>query len=90
MTPQDSVRYLHHASLLCRGRDCHEALCLLLPAILKALDLQPMTDWEALAFRQELKESFNNNNQKKEPGSNPAQTLHERSNSRLPHHADRK
>jgi hypothetical protein len=60
MTAQDAVRFLHHEASYCRTRDEHEALCLLLPALLRALDLPPMEGFEARAFRQELKEAVIN------------------------------
>jgi len=59
MTAHDAVRFLHSQAALCRSRDCHEALCLLLPAILTALGLQPMNGYEASAFRKELKQAVN-------------------------------
>lgn len=39
----------------CRDRDSHEALCLLLPALLKVLDLQPMDGYEAIGFSLDLR-----------------------------------
>jgi hypothetical protein len=50
MTAQDSIRFLNHQAAECRGRDAGEALCLLLPAIMRILDLDPMDDVEAAAF----------------------------------------
>ena len=54
MMPADALRFLEHEALLCRDRDAHEALCLLLPALLKVMELSPMDDFDALAFRIEL------------------------------------
>ena len=54
MTPADAMRFLDHEAMLCRDRDAHEALCLLLPALLKVMELPPMDDYDALAFRIEL------------------------------------
>ena len=54
MTPADAMRFLDHEAVLCRDRDAHEALCLLLPALLKVMELPPMDDYDALAFRIEL------------------------------------
>ncbi len=48
------MRFLDHEAVLCRDRDTHEALCLLLPALLRVMELTPMDDYEALAFRIEL------------------------------------
>ena len=61
MTAEDALRFLDHQAALCRDRDSHEALCLLLPALLKALVLRPMEGHEALAFRRKLKEQLNPN-----------------------------
>lgn len=55
MTPEDAIRYLDHEAARCRGRDACEALCLLLPALMRILDLDRMEDVEALAFRYGLK-----------------------------------
>ena len=54
MTAADALRFLDHEARLCRDRDAHEALCLLLPALLKAVELPPMDDYEALGFHVEL------------------------------------
>ena len=58
MTPAEALRFLHHEALVCRDHDAHEALCLLLPALLKVVELPPMDDLEALAFRMELREAL--------------------------------
>jgi hypothetical protein len=62
MTPAEALRFLEHEARLCRDRDAHEALCLLLPALLKVTDLSSMTDHEALAFRIELHNSLAHTN----------------------------
>jgi len=54
MTPAEALRFLDHEALSCRDRDAHEALCLLLPALLKVMELPPMDDYEALGFRADL------------------------------------
>ena len=59
MTPADALRYLDHEARLCRDHDAHEALCLLLPALLKVMKLSPMDDYEALAFRLDLHNALN-------------------------------
>ena len=51
MTPDDAIRLLAHEAKLCRDRDAHEALCLLLPALTKILYLEPMDDFEAYAAK---------------------------------------
>lgn len=55
MTPANAIRWLHHQARTCRDRDSSEAFCLLLPALLRLLDLNPMEDIEAAAFRHEFK-----------------------------------
>jgi hypothetical protein len=59
MTPAEALRFLHHEALVCRDHDAHEALCLLLPALIKVMELGPMDDLEALAFRMELRDLLN-------------------------------
>lgn len=59
MTPADALRYLDHEARLCREHDAHEALCLLLPALMRLLELHAMDDYEALAFRVELHDALN-------------------------------
>ena len=54
MNTSDALRYLDHEAKECRDRDMHEALCLLLPAMLRVLELEPMNDLEAIAFHREL------------------------------------
>lgn len=58
MTAEDAIRFLEHEASYCRERDQHEALCLLLPALLNALELEPMNGYDAGEFRAELKESL--------------------------------
>lgn len=62
MTATDALRWLHYESLECRSRDSHEALCLLLPALLKALDLEAMDGFEAIDFRFQLKQELTTKN----------------------------
>ena len=50
MIAEEALRYLAHEAKECRDRDQAEALCLLLPAMLKLLCLKPMDDFEALDF----------------------------------------
>lgn len=58
MNVSDAVRFLEHEASWCRSRDQHEALCLLLPPLLKVLELRPMNAYEAEAFRAELKKEL--------------------------------
>ena len=58
MTAEDALRFVAYESTWCRNRDAHEALCLLLPSVLRALSLPPMNGYEADAFRRELKEQL--------------------------------
>jgi len=55
MSTDDALRFVAHEAFWCRGRDEHEALCLLLPALLRVMHLPPMEDVEARAFREKLK-----------------------------------
>jgi hypothetical protein len=63
MIAEEAVRFLAHEARRCRDRDSHEALCLLLPAMLQLLALEPMNDFEALDFalgmRHELSDQVN-------------------------------
>jgi hypothetical protein len=55
MTKEDAIRYLDHQAAQCRGRDACEALCLLLPALMRILELEPMDDLEARAVHYGIK-----------------------------------
>ncbi len=55
MNPESAIRYLASQAHTCRDRDSCEAFVLLLPAVMKTLDLKPMDDFEAAAFVYELK-----------------------------------
>lgn len=57
MTTDDALRFVAHEASWCRSRDEHEALCLLMPAMLRVMDLPPMEDLEARAFREQLKQA---------------------------------
>jgi len=54
MSADDAIRFLEHEAQLCRDRDAHEALCLLLPAMLHVLNLPAMDSADAAAFYVEL------------------------------------
>ena len=58
MNAEDAIRFLAHEAAWCRERDEHEALCLLLPALTRALKLRSMEGGEAAAFRAKLKASL--------------------------------
>lgn len=58
MTPQDALRFAAYEADECRDLDAHEALCLLFPALLRALSLPPMDEFEAEAFRYRLKQQL--------------------------------
>jgi hypothetical protein len=55
MTTEDAIRFLDHQAAQCRGRDAGEALCLLLPAMMRIMGLDRMSDVEAYAFRHGFK-----------------------------------
>lgn len=58
MTTTDAIRFLNHQAAKCRDRDAAEAICLLLPAMTKIMDLEPMDDFEAAAFRYAFKQDL--------------------------------
>jgi hypothetical protein len=58
MTAANAIRFLHSEAAKCRDRDACEALCLLLPALLKVFNLDPMEDVEAAAFRYQFREEL--------------------------------
>ena len=60
MTAVGAIRFLAHEAKECRDKDSAEALCLLLPALLRALDLPPMEEREARAFRYDFREVVQN------------------------------
>jgi hypothetical protein len=60
MNAEEALRFAAYEAEECRDRDAHEALCLLLPPLLRVLELEPMNGREALAFRNELKQRLAN------------------------------
>lgn len=60
MDAEQTIRFLAHEAQRCRDRDAADILTLRFPALLKLLDLQPMTDIEAASydveFHHELRE----------------------------------
>jgi hypothetical protein len=58
MSAEDALRFVDNQASCCRHRDDHEALCLLLPAILHVLALPKMDHLEAAAFRYRLKKEL--------------------------------
>lgn len=60
MNAEEAIRFLEHEASYCREREMHEALCLLLPAMLRALGLPRMNGYEAKDFRRELKIALSN------------------------------
>jgi hypothetical protein len=61
MTPERAIRFLHHEAARCRDHDDAEAFCLLLPAMLRILDLPPMNHSEAEAFKNEFRHELQEN-----------------------------
>lgn len=55
MNAEQALRFLAYEALYCRQHDSHEALCLLLPALVDVLGLPRMNGYEAEQFRGELK-----------------------------------
>lgn len=75
VTAEDAIRFVACQARACRDRDTHEALCLLLPGLMRALSLAPMTEYEAREFRAWFKERLEETsplNQKKERRVNGA------------------
>jgi hypothetical protein len=62
MTPERAIRFLHHEAARCRDHDDAEAFCLLLPAMLRILALDPMDHSEAEAFKNEFRHELNGDN----------------------------
>ncbi len=58
MTTERALRFVAHEACACRDRDSAEALCLLLPALMRVLDLDPMDDCEAQAVAWQLKQDL--------------------------------
>ena len=58
MTAERAIRFLAHEARACRDRDTHEAFCLLLPALVRVMDLPAMDDYEAAAVRFQLKQEL--------------------------------
>ena len=58
ITAEGAIRFLHHEALRCRDHDDAEAFCLLLPALLRILELQPMDHSEAEAFKAEFRQQL--------------------------------
>lgn len=58
MNADDAIRFLAHEAKQCRDRDAHEMHVLLYPAMLRVLDLQPMTAREAAAARCEFHQAL--------------------------------
>jgi hypothetical protein len=58
MTTENALRFLHKEAARCRDRDACEAFCLLLPALIRILDLEPMEEVEAAAFKFEFRQKL--------------------------------
>ncbi len=58
LNPEQALRFLDHQARRCRDRDTAEAMCLLLPAFMKILALQPMDNFEALDFTVDVREAL--------------------------------
>lgn len=55
---EDCLRWLAHEARDCRDRDQSEAICLLLPPLMRFLALPDMDDLEARAFRERLRRAL--------------------------------
>jgi len=56
MISDDALRWLAFEAQRCRDRDSCEALCLLFPPMLRAMNLPPMEELEARAFYERVKQ----------------------------------
>ena len=63
MTAENALRFLAHEAERCHrlstsgdseARDAHTMLCLVVPAVVKVVGLEPMDDFESLAFHKDL------------------------------------
>jgi hypothetical protein len=52
---EEAIRFLAHEARQCRDRDAAEAICLLLPTICRLLCVEPMDDYQALAYRLQMR-----------------------------------
>lgn len=58
MIAEEAIRFLDHEARHCREKDAHEALCLLLPAMMQLLGLNQMDAFEALSFTIEFRDEL--------------------------------
>ncbi len=58
MDAEQALRFLAHEAARCRGVDASEILCLKFPAMLKVMELVPMTDIDAACFDVQLHEEL--------------------------------
>jgi len=58
MSSDDALRFLAYEAAYCRDRDSAEALCLVLPPLLRFLKLEPMDGYTADEFKRELKQKL--------------------------------
>jgi hypothetical protein len=58
MIAEEAIRFLDHEARQCRDKDAHEALCLLLPAMMQLLGLKQMDQFEALSFTMDFRDEL--------------------------------
>ena len=68
ITPDQALRYLAYRAAECRNHDMHEALCLLPPALLRVLSLEPMDYHEAAAFQSLVRHTLLDRDQESSAG----------------------
>ena len=73
MTAEEAIRFLDREAAWCRSKDEHQAFCLLLPALMRVLELRPMHELEARDFVRELKTELANHQTKKLPRTSAAE-----------------
>jgi hypothetical protein len=55
---EQALQLLDNQAKWCRSKEDHEMLCLLLPALLRVLNLKPIDDFQAKQLRDELRRSL--------------------------------
>jgi hypothetical protein len=58
VTLTDALRYVSDQAQFCRVRREHEALCIMIPSLVRVLGLDRMNGYEAEAFRRRLREAL--------------------------------
>lgn len=57
--PEECLRFIASQAAFCRQKETHEALCILVPALMKMTGLIPMNGYEETEFRKTFKAALN-------------------------------